>query len=850
MKKFFLILLMGLSISSFAQFNTPQVQEQPLGDGKVVGVLIDSLTKSPVEFATISLFKTADLTKPIDGTLTDDKGKFTIKNLQNGKYSIKLTSIGYADKTIKLEEITDKNRTVNLNNVIMSLSAKLLNEITVTGQASVIEEKVDRLVYNADKDISAKGGDAGDVLRKVPLLTVDLDGNVQLRGSSNIRVLINNKPSTILASSVADALKQIPADQIKTVEVITSPSAKYDAEGSGGIINIITKKNNLQGYNLNLDIGAGNRGGNLGLNGNYRQGKFGLTLGGFGRGNFNRSRSEFEQITRTGENTFTTKQVGDSKDQQVFGRYSLGADYDISKNKSITAGARFGTRSSARDQTLQINQFLNGTPAGSSTRQVDTDNPSNNWDFNLDYLHIIKPQQEFSFSTLYSVNSLNNNFTNTYLNQGEASNLPFENVNKNLNQELTFQADYQTPIGKKQLIEFGGKGIFRFVDSEYGYRVNGMTISDPKRPSGSLDYNQNIAATYLSYTATTSNKYTFKLGGRFEYTDIQATQVNENKTTQIVIPAYHNFVPSVNISKTLGGKYTVKTGYNRRIQRPGLQQLNPNSNISNPQDIQVGNPKLSPEISDNIELGVSASIKKVYMNLSAFGRSTNNSISQVRISVDSLQGAIITTYQNIGKEKAVGFNWFGNVSLTSKWMLNGGVEGFYNFLNGQTTGLDGLTTSISNEGWNFNGRLMSMITIKNGWQVQAFGFARGSRVQLQGRQGGFGFYSLGVRKEFKNKKGSIGISGDNFIARSMKIRTSLESPLFSQNSTNYMYNSGVKVNFSYKIGKMGMDATSPRRRSKSVNNDDIKEGGGDNNGGQQQQPAAAPAGGGNRGPRR
>ncbi len=855
MNKLLFVVFMSLSLGTFAQFNTPQVQEQASGDGRISGVLIDSVSKAPVEFATISLFRSSDLVKPVDGTMTDDKGKFALKNLQNGRYTLKLTSIGYTEKIIRLEAITDKNNNINLGDVVLSSSAQMLKEITVTGQAAVIEEKVDRLVYNADKDLSSKGGDAGDVLRKVPLLTVDLDGNVQLRGSSNIRVLINNKPSTILAASLADALKQIPADQIKTVEVITSPSAKYDAEGSGGIINIITKKNNIEGYTLNVDMGAGNRGGNLGLNGSLRTGKLGLNLGGFGRGNFNPSYSEFEQITKNGESLFVTKQTSDSKDRNIFGRYSLGADYDISKNKSINAGARFGTRSSSRNQELNIDQFFDGIPAGSSLRQVNSNNPSMNWDFNLDYLHVIKPQQEFSLSTLYSINSLNNDFTTKFLNQGEASNLPFENVNKNLNQELTFQADYQTPIGKNQLVEVGGKGIFRFVDSEYSYRVNGQTISDPKRPAGSLDYNQNIAAAYLAYTISTKSKYTFKAGTRYEYTDISASQTQAGiaGATDIEIPGYHNFVPSVNVSKTFGGKYTVKLGYNRRIQRPGLQQLNPNYNIANPQNIQVGNPLLRPEVADNVELGVSASIKKIYVNMSVFGRTTNSSISQVRVPIDSLEGAIVTTYQNIGKEKALGLNWFGNLTITPKWTLNGGIEAFYNFMNGQTVGLDGLTQTTSNEGWNLNGRLMTMVSLPNGWQVQAFSFARGSRVQLQGRTGGFGFYSIGVRKEFKNKKGSIGLSGENFFTRYMKIRSSLESPLFTQNSVNYMYNSGVRVNFSYRIGKMGMDAMSSRKKSRSVNNDDIKEGGGDNNNsGQQnqQQGGGMPAGGGNRSPRR
>ncbi len=218
--------------------------------------------------------------------LQTKKASFLLTKIINGDFKILISFIGYGNKTIDNIKLA-KGQELDLGTIKLASNTKTLDEVTVTGQSALIEEKVDRLVYNAEKDIAAKGGDATDILRKVPLLTVDLDGNVSLRGSQNIRVLINNKPSTIIASSVADALKQIPADQIKTVEVITSPSSKYDAEGSGGIINIITKKNSLQGLNLNVDSGVGNRGSMLSLNGSYRKGKAGFSLGGFGRGNYN-----------------------------------------------------------------------------------------------------------------------------------------------------------------------------------------------------------------------------------------------------------------------------------------------------------------------------------------------------------------------------------------------------------------------------------------------------------------------------------------------------------------------------------------------------------------------------------
>jgi hypothetical protein len=257
-----------------------------------------------VEFANIALIN-IETKKPVDGTMADEKGFFSMKRVAAGTYNIQVSFIGFDTKIIE-KVVVEKGKDVELGVIKLKQSTKQLDELVVSGQAAMIEEKVDRLVYNAEKDLSAKGGDASDILKNVPMLSVDLEGNVSLRGSENIRVLINNKPSTIVASSIADALKMIPADIIKSVEVITSPSAKYDAEGSAGIINIITKKSSLQGLNLNVDSGIGLRGSNLGLNGNFRKGKLGITLGGYGRAFYNKSSGETSQLLkRTGVSTIS-----------------------------------------------------------------------------------------------------------------------------------------------------------------------------------------------------------------------------------------------------------------------------------------------------------------------------------------------------------------------------------------------------------------------------------------------------------------------------------------------------------------------------------------------------------------
>jgi len=795
--------------------------QSPKGTARITGSIVDSTQSKAVEFASVALFNKAT-GKTVDGTVADDKGKFTLAKLVAGEYRMLISFVGYRNKTIDDIKVAN-GQSLDLGTIKLSSSVKTLDEVTVTGQAALIEEKVDRLVYNADKDITAKGGDATDILRKVPLLTVDLDGNVSLRGSSNIRVLINNKPSTIVASSVADALKQIPADQIKTVEVITSPSAKYDAEGSGGIINIITKKNSLQGLNLNVDGGVGNRGSQLSLNGNYRKGKTGFTLGGFGRASYNViTKTNLEQTSNINGISTMTRQSGDGYSSGQFGQYNLGFDYDLAKNQSITAGVRYGVQNMLSQQDLVTRLFANGTPGSVSNRNVDAKNLSGTVDVNIDYLHTFKPQQEWSISTLYSRNDLTNNFDANLLNASNELTGRQRNLNKNVNQEFTLQTDYQTPIKKNQLLEFGGKAIFREVNSDYQYLLAGPTgnfSTERNGTLGALTYHQNIAAGYTSYTYTTKQRYTFKGGLRYERTFIDAS-TRENGS--LGIGNYGVLVPSVNASKTFKGT-TVKLGFNRRIQRPGLQQLNPNFNAANPQNITIGNPTLSPELTNNLELGLSKTIKKTFINATFFGRITNNAIQQVRQPSDTLPGAIVTTYQNIGRQQTYGTNLFSNIAVTSKISIGLFLNAFYTSLTGQAVSADGLSETLTNTGLTASGGTFLSAQFKNGWGAQAFGFLQGSQVQLQGRQGGFGFYTIGVKKEFNNKKASLGLAAENFLSNRFNIHTTLNSAQFNQVNDVYLYNRGVRLTFSYKIGKMSMDA--PRKKARSVTNDDVKSDG-------------------------
>jgi len=813
MKKIFtLIAFLGALFSAQAQADK--------GNGKISGVVIDGQSNQPVEYATIALADAQG--KIIDGTIADAKGKFSLTKLADGKYTVEISFIGYLTITRSIA-LAGKDNDFDLGTIKIEEEARQLNEVVIEGQKELVEERVDRTIYNAENDATTRGGDATDVLKRVPMLSVDFDGNVSMRGSSNILVLINNKPSTIMANSVADALKQIPADQIKSVEVITSPSAKYDAEGSAGIINIITKKNTLEGLTLNINAGAGYRGSNLGLNGNYRRGKMGFSLGGFGRSTYNVSGGfENDQTTIDGTDTYRTIQKADNRSNGLFGNYNLGWDYDINKKNSVTASIRYGLRNNVTYQdALKTLSFQNNAtdPISTSLRDVKTNNLSGTMDLNFNYTHLFaKPQREFSILALYSKNDRNNDFTNTIYNAvTEDITQRIRNENPGLNEEMTVQLDYQTPISTNQMIELGAKSIRRKVLSDYAYYTadgpDGEFVFQPNQKlSNQLNYNQDILASYLSYTYSAKSGYSFKTGLRYEYTIINAYTQTE---ADINIPEYGVLVPSINASKKLK-KGTLKTSYNRRIQRPSIQYLNPNIQASNPFSRTIGNPSLNPEYTNNFEVGYSTSIKGTSLNFTGFVRNSNNAIQSLR---NVAGDTIVTTYDNIGKENAYGMSLFANVSL-GKLTLNGGGDVYFADL---ANNVPDPTQNASNSGWVYSGRLFGSYDLGNRWALQGFSFYRGRSVNLQGYQGGMGIYSLGANKQFKSKKGSVGIGLENFLAPSMKIRNSTETPTISQSSVTVLNNFGVRINFSYRIGKMSFDQ--PRRRKRTINNDDMKEGG-------------------------
>jgi len=626
----------------------------PTITGKIIGQVMDTLSKEPVGFATIVLINPKDK-KEVNGNITEDDGKFKLTEVKVGTYDLQLSFIGYKTRMYRGITLTPKKPDVNLGKMYLVADNILLDAVEVVEEAAVIENRIDKIVYNADKDVTSTGGDAADVLRKVPLLSVDFDGNVSLRGSSNLQILINGKPSGMFSANVADALKMLPADQIKTVEVITTPGAKYDGEGSGGIINIITKKKSIEGVTGSMSASAGNRQNNSNLSLSAAKGRFGMNANGSVYYSLpNDSETTFLREDQVNGATRTFGQNGITESSRLGFRGTAGAFYDINAYNAINTSFQFGGFSF--DQIGESNVFLDDPEDGfirEYLRTSDGKRGRNSFDWTSDYTKTF-PQKgrELALAFQLSGNNQNNNTDYTQQNIQNAADFEEEGRNDGDNREYIYQLDYTHPFGKVLKLEVGAKSILRRINSDYSYTLlSGLDIT-PFR-SDIFKYNQDVMAGYVSFNWTINKNWGLVAGTRYEATEIDGEFVNDGG---VFDNSYNNILPSIILSRKLKGFSSLKLSYTQRIQRPSLFYINPYTDAADRRNVTFGNPQLNPETVDQYELAYNNYIKGVVFNAAIFYRQTNDIIESF-LTVDS-EGISITNYQNIGQNNSVGFNFF------------------------------------------------------------------------------------------------------------------------------------------------------------------------------------------------
>ncbi|RYC67547.1 outer membrane beta-barrel family protein [Spirosoma sordidisoli] len=800
--------------------------QSPDRPGKLSGILTDSTTARPVPYATVALQQPDG--KLITGTTTDEAGVFTIPSLAVGTYRLQISFVGYRTRILAPVQITAGAPELALGTIRFTADSQNLNEVSVVGQKALIEDKGDRLVYNAEKDATNTGGTAADVLRKVPMLTVDLDGNVKMRGSGNIKVLVNGKPSSIMARNLADALKQMPANIIKSVEVITSPGARYDAEGSAGVINIITKKA-LKGMNGTVNATAGNLNRSLGGNLNVRGSKLGLavSLNGYQYRNISENTSTRTALT-DGQPSSVLFQRGsrDNTGTGGYGEMSLDYDPDSTNRINFSANGWGGNFPQNSDLYSRLTDPRGGV-VQEFRRDIQYRNPYGNTEFNLGWTKSFrkagdsadKPVQEFSFLSQYARMPDNYYYTITQRSmQSEVPSYLERSTNLSRNNEYTFQTDYVHPVALRDSaslrVEVGAKTILRNIGSEFEIEQSTTGLAadyglDPSR-SNEFKYSQRVMAGYTSFKLETKQKWSLTTGLRLEQTairgDFPTTQTSFSTT-------YSNLIPSFTLAKTIKGKHTLKTSYTQRISRPMVWYLNPFRNFSDPKNVQTGNPYLNPELTHATELSYSTFGKSgSSFSASLFWRQTNNAIEF--LTTVGADGVALSTFQNIGRNASYGTNV--NTTLQPNKNLNISVGTDLTYIT-----LYSPAISQQNAGWVGSLNTNSSLKLPKDLTLQLNTYVSSGWISLQGRNSGWYYYALSAKKEFWKKNASLTLNVSNPFGRYVRQTSDMAAPTFRSETTFLFVNRMARLTFSYKFGQMNAGG----KQSKKISNDDSKGGG-------------------------
>ena len=787
------------------------------GPGRVTGKILDSLTKAPLEYATVALTETT-AGATTNSVITDAAGNFKFENLPTGNYNVAISYIGYPVKKLNAIVVSTAKPALDLGTLRLAGGARALQEVQVVGEVPLIENKIDKIVYNVEKDITASGGTATDVLGKVPLVSVDMNGNVSVRGNQNVRIMINGKSTGSAAASISDVLRSIPADQIKNIEVITAPSAKYDAEGSAGIINIVTRQKNVSGISGSLNGGVGTRQNNGNFNLNYNNSGFHATLnlGGFLSWK-QTARNSFEQTINDGTiNTYTSTQ-GTSRSGRIGTNNALNMGYDFDTLNSVNMNFRI---SDFRFNNDGISNTISATPYNFTSEGL---NSFSNFDWSADFTHKFKkPGAELSFSTQWSRGSGVTNFTNLY----SAVFTDLKNDINGKNNEYTFQVDYTLPINKIFKLEAGGKTILRRINSItdfFSIDPSDQFIFDPVR-SNAYGYDQNVFAGYGVLTVNLAEKWSVLAGLRDEHTGINGEPSNQLQDLAPFKQNYNTFVPSITIQRKLGQMNTLKVIYSKRITRPSLQFLNPFVNASNPQSQTAGNPTLSPEVSHSYELGYNMFLGKSVVNASVYYRRTTGLIegiaTPISVIVDGVsQGGTFTQYQNVGVNNSIGGSLFGNVTPIKNFTITGNINGYSYKPNATTINSSDVTQTGTYV--LYNGFVRGSLTLPKDLIAEVFGFGSSPRRTVQGVNPSFTMYGFGVKKQLMQKKMSLGLNITQPFKDRMEFKSSVKSSTLTQTSNNSIPFRSFGLTFSYSFGKMNFNA--PQKR-KGIKNDDLKEG--------------------------
>ena len=657
-KHVLVILFLGISNFIFSQDK----------DLEVFGSILEKETSQPIPYATVLIIN-KDGSQPA-GTTSNNDGNFTIKT-SNKKFSIEISSMGF--KTVTLTKFSIVNEKVNLGKIILAPDSQNLDEVVVRGDVSKTEFKLDKRVFNIGKDISSSGASALEALNSVPSVNVSIEGDISLRGSTGVQILINGKPS-VLADQSSNALGTITADMIQSIEVITNPSAKYEASGTAGILNIILKKEEKKGWNGSVSVNTGTPDNHsLGLSLNRRTENFNLFTQ-IGAGH----RSLPQWTDATNENLISNEILytdGLQYRNETFFNLTLGTDYHINKLNVLTLSGNFAYELEDQPSETNFTAFDSDNNLISNwvrTEETDATNPK--FQYELNYNKEFKNNEEHTlqFSALgrYFGKDLSSEFADTTLSGND--NDSNQQVDTDYKQaDYTFKVDYTNPINKKYTLETGAQYVINDVGSNYEVRDlidDEFVVNDSL--TNNFEYNQKVLGAYAT-AAYEKNKWGLKAGLRIEHTNLNTFLTNTNEENE---QNYINYFPTFHTSYKITSDFSMQAGYSKRIFRPRLRDLNPFYSIRNKFNVRVGNPNLQPEFTDSYELTAIYKLGKASLSSSLYHRFTTDVVERVYTFEDNVT---VSTPQNIGTKSSVGFETNGKYNVNNWLTFNGDFN--YNY---------------------------------------------------------------------------------------------------------------------------------------------------------------------------
>jgi outer membrane receptor protein involved in Fe transport len=795
--------------------------------GLVKGKVIDSKTKEPIEFVTVSVKK-----KGVEGylpkaTVTDHEGNFLLGNLSDDTYTLNISFVGYTPFERDIT-ITSSANTINLKQISLSENDIMLNEVQVTGIRSQMKFELDKKIFNVDQSIASTGGTASDVLSNIPSVEVDNEGEVSLRGNTAVTIWINGKASGLSAENRAQILQQLPAETIEKIEVITNPSAKYSPEGTAGIINIVLKEDRKAGYYGSAQVGGDTRGGyNASANINYNSGKLDAyaSLGFRHREHKNGGYTDRTNIGSNGSTTYLNQNsYGKGDGNNIFTR--MGLTYRATKNDhlSLNGFGMFG--SGNRKNTVD---YLSNIPNSyyQSQRITSSDNDMNGGNIQLGYKRVFSENSNLDFTVSYNQWNMDGtsvfNQSSLYANGTETASYQKQTNDIN-NRNWEFQLDYTNTINESHKIEAGYKGTLGHENSPVETMSGANESSATPTPElyNRFIYDQDIHAIYATYSGK-YNKFNYQVGLRGEYSNIETKSPGYGQTESDVTPYkndYFSLFPSAFISYSLPDNNEVQINYTRRISRPWGGQLNPFMNITDSTNISFGNPRLSPQYSNAFELNYIKSWDNHMFSLSGYYRTTDDVIQRIRF----LDGSVMkTTFENVSQTISAGSEFVLKNRLFKILDLTTTVNLFYYKLDDFSYMPEGAVSPVTGEAqedFSWNARMIANVALPKSYSLQLNGSYNAREVVAQGYRRSN--YSLdgGIRKSFNDLSVSIN-ARDILDSRKRKMVTSGAG--FEQISENWWGGRQFGITLTYSFGNM--KGKRPQNREPQGGSDYNMEGG-------------------------